>query len=256
MAEGMIEVTGLCVDLGGKAILADVEFSVARGAFAVVVGPNGSGKTTLIRSLYRSVEPSRGAVLLDGTPVSAMDRRSIARTMAVLRQEPDLEFDFLVQELVLMGRSPHKGLFDPDSAEDRRTVSEAMDLTDVASLKSRRFSTLSGGEKQRVLLARALAQKPKILLLDEPTNHLDVRHQLDVLHRVRALGLTVVAALHDLNLADTFATQVLVLHAGRLAAEGTPEETLTAERIRETFGVGARRVHYDDRSVIAFERLE
>jgi iron complex transport system ATP-binding protein len=234
--------------------LEGVSLSVAEGAFSVVVGPNGSGKTTLIRSLYRAIDRTDGAIRIDGTSIDALDRRALGRKIAVLRQEPDLAFDFLVEELVMIGRSPYKELFDPDLHEDREIVDRALELTDAANLKHRNFATLSGGERQRVLLARALAQRPRILLLDEPTNHLDVRHQLDVLRRVRELGLTVVAALHDLNLADRFATDVAMLDRGRLVACGAPEDVLTADRIRATFGVSAIRV--EDPRVLAFLQAE
>jgi iron complex transport system ATP-binding protein len=248
----MIEVRELAVDLGGKRILDGVSLKVEEGGFCAVVGPNGSGKTTLIRSLYRAIDRAGGDIRIDGSPIDALDRRSLARTIAVLRQEPDLAFDFLVEELVIMGRSPYKGLFDPDLDEDRAIVEGALEMTDVASLKGRNFSTLSGGERQRVLLARALAQRPRILLLDEPTNHLDIRHQLDVLRRVRELGLTVLAALHDLVLADRFAMNVVVLDRGRKVADGPPEQVLTPERIRETFGVSALRVPHEGGAVLAF----
>jgi iron complex transport system ATP-binding protein len=248
----IIAVRDLSVELGGARILDGVRLSVEEGAFFAIVGPNGSGKTTLIRSLYRAVERSSGSIEICGSSIDALDRRALGRTIAVLRQEPDLAFDFLVEELVMMGRSPYKGLFDPDLREDREIVERALELTDVAGLKKRNFATLSGGERQRVLLARALAQRPRILLLDEPTNHLDVRHQLDVLRRVRELGLTVIAALHDLNLADRFATRVLMLDRGRAVADGPPEEVLAADRIREIFGVSALRVAHEHGRVLAF----
>ncbi len=247
-----IEVRDLAVDLGGRRILDGVTFSVDEGAFSVVVGPNGSGKTTLIRSLYRAVGRAGGSIELDGVSVDALDRRALGRKIAVLRQEPELAFDFLVEELVMMGRSPYQGLFDPDSRDDREIVERSLELTDALTLRRRNYSTLSGGERQRVLLARALAQRPRILLLDEPTNHLDVRHQLDVLGRVRELGLTVLAALHDLNLADRFSTQVLVLDGGRTVASGPPKEVLTPERIGATFGVSAVRLAHERGTVLAF----
>jgi iron complex transport system ATP-binding protein len=248
----IIDVRDLSVDLGGKRILDGISFGVEEGSFHAVVGPNGSGKTTLIRSLYRAIDRASGTIRIDGAPIETFDRRALARTIAVLRQEPDLAFDFLVEELVMMGRSPYKNLFDPDREEDREIVRRALELTDVADLGRRNFTTLSGGERQRVLLARALAQRPRILLLDEPTNHLDIRHQLDVLRRVRELGLTVLAALHDLNLADRFATSVLLLDRGRAVAEGPPEVVLTPERIRQIFGVSALRLAHERGGVLAF----
>jgi iron complex transport system ATP-binding protein len=250
-AGAAIRAERLSVVLGGATVLDDVSLDVEEGGFSVVLGPNGSGKTTLIRTLYRAIDPSAGTVEVFGRRIDAVPRRELARTLAVLRQEPELEFEFVVEELVMIGRSPHKGLFDGNGPEDRAIVREALELTDAAHLAGRLFSTLSGGEKQRVLLARALAQRPRILLLDEPTNHLDVQHQLDILARVKGLGLTVVAALHDLALADAFATDVVILDRGRIFARGAPRDVLTPERIARVFGVTAERVGSGERSVIA-----
>lgn len=238
----MIVVRDLVVELGGRTILDRIDLDVPEGAFTALVGPNGSGKTTLVRTLFRAISPRSGAITIEGRPLQDYDQRTLARKMAVLRQEPELAFDFNVEELVLTGRSPYKRLLDLDGPEDRRIVEEALAMTDAAHLRDRSFATLSGGEKQRILLARALAQQPKILLLDEPTNHLDVRHRLEVLTRVRELGVTVLAALHDLALADRFADRVVMLHEGRVHASGPPEEVITPENVKAVFGVRARRV--------------
>lgn len=253
MAETVIAVEGLTVELGGREVLKDMSFTVERGSFLAVVGPNGSGKTTLLRALYRAVSPQRGRIELLGRPLDAFPRAELGRTIGVLRQEGVPAFDFLVEELVMMGRSPYKGLLDPDTAEDRRIVDETLASCDVAALRGRSFATLSGGEKQRVLLARSLAQRPTVLLLDEPTNHLDVRHQLEVLARVRGLNLTVVAALHDLNLPFAFATEALLIDEGRLIARGEPDQVLSPDRIKTVFDVEAERLTASgDRAVLAF----
>ena len=243
MAEApMLEVRGLSVELGGAKILEDVSFALPRGGFTAVLGPNGSGKTTLLRALYRAVAPTRGESPLAGRPRAALERRALARQVAVLRQEPELAFDFLVEELVLMGRAPHQRLLTSDRPEDRQIAARCLALTDAAHLARRSFGTLSGGEKQRVLLARALAQEPQLLLLDEPTNHLDVRHQLEVLTLAARLGITVIAALHDLNQTFAFADRALLLHRGRLLAFGAPAEVLAPERIAAVFGVEVDRL--------------
>ncbi len=239
MAEAL-RVEGLVVELGGRRVLDGVGFSAMPGAFLGVVGPNGSGKSTLLRALCRAVPSVDGAVRLLDRPLESFDRRALARTVAILRQEPELAVDFSVEALVALGRSPHQALLDPEGPEDRAAVRRAMEQTGTDALARRRFSTLSGGEKQRVLLARALAQGPQVLLLDEPTNHLDLRHQLEVLALVRGLGLTVIAALHDLALAARFAEQVLVLERGRVAALGAPRAVLDPPLIRRVFGVQAR----------------
>jgi iron complex transport system ATP-binding protein len=238
----MLAIRDLVVELGGRTILDRASLEVARREVMVLAGPNGSGKTTLLRTVYRALKPTAGSIAIDGRPIESLDQRALARTVAVLRQEAGLAFDFSVEELVLMGRSPYKTLFEPDRGEDRRIALEALELCDASALKKRNFATLSGGEKQRVLLARALAQKPSLLLLDEPANHLDIRHQLELLERVKALGISVVAALHDLNLAAEFASSVTLLVEGRVVAHGAAAEVLTPERIGEAFGVAVERV--------------
>jgi iron complex transport system ATP-binding protein len=250
-----LQVRDLCVELGARSVLKNVSFDVEPGALCVVVGANGSGKTTLIRSLYRSLVPSSGAIELDGQALKDIRRSDIAKKVAVVRQEPDLAFDFSVRELVMMGRSPYKALLQPDRDDDLEKVEACLSMCDVGDLADRGFETLSGGEKQRVLLARALAQEPGLLLLDEPTNHLDLYHQLDMLRRVRRLGCTVVAALHQLELAYRFADIVLVLHEGGCEAFGPPQAVLTSERIARVFGVQAVRVGTGEESTWAF-RLE
>ena len=241
-AAAALEVDGLSVDLAGVRVLHDVSFAIPAGAFAALTGPSGSGKTTLLRAIGNAVGAATGQVRLDGTPVPRIDRRTLARTVAVLRQEPRLDFDFLVEEVVMMGRSPYKGLLEPDHASDRAIVDECLGLTDARHLVKRTFTTLSGGEKQRVLLARALAQRPSLLLLDEPTNHLDIGHQLGLVGCVRGLGITVLAALHDLPVALRFATEAVLLENGRLAACGPIDEVLSVERVASVFGVTAHRL--------------
>ncbi len=248
----MIEVEDLYVALGGRDVLNGVSFDVPAGRFVAVVGPNGSGKTTLIRTLFRAVAARSGRVRIDGRDLLAYERRALAQTVAVMRQETELEFDFTARELVMMGRSPYKRLLDSDGPEDVKIAEAAMDETETLALADRLFRTLSGGEKQRVLLARALAQRPRVLLLDEPTNHLDVRHRLQILALVRSLGVTVLAALHDLSLADRFADGVVMLDRGRVHAAGAPAETITEANVRAVFGVRARRAD----GILAFDLEE
>lgn len=253
MSKPVLKISDAEVTLGGKTVLSGVSLDVQAGTFTAIVGPNGSGKTSLLRAIYRAIDLSKGSVSLFDCPIGQLSRVQLGKMVGVLRQEPPLQFDFLVEELVALGRAPHKALFDADTKEDRAIIEEAMALTDVSALKKRSFATLSGGEKQRVLLARALAQRPRLLLLDEPTNHLDVRHQLEVLACVRKLGLTTIAALHDLNLVFGVADQVLMLSEGRTRAVGTPEEVVTPENVRAAFGVEAEKLSTRDaRTVLAF----
>lgn len=232
-----LEVEGLCWAAGGRAILRDVSFSVKPGSFAGLIGPNGGGKTSVLRCAYRLQRPSSGVVRLDGRDVWAMAGRELAQRLAAVVQEAPGETGYTSWEMVQLGRAPHKRLTERLSRADDTLVADALLEVSAGDLADRQFSTLSGGEKQRVLLARALVQQPRCLVLDEPTNHLDIRFQLEVLGIVRRLGVTVVAALHDLNLAAAFCDQIVVLDGGQVVADGRPEEVLTTELLAQVYGV-------------------
>ena len=205
---------------------------------------NGSGKSTLLRCIYRVLRPHAGVIALDGDDVWKLAPRATAQRTAVVVQEPPSDFDFAVRDMVMMGRSPHLGLLERSTETDDRIVEEALERVGAAAFADRGFLTLSGGEKQRVLVARALAQQTSLLVLDEPTNHLDILHQLEVLELVRDLGVATLAALHDLNLAAAYCDRIYVLSAGEVVASGTPEEVLTPALVGRVFGVGAvRSVH-------------
>lgn len=220
-------------------IVMDVSLHVAQGELVGLLGPNGSGKSTLLRMIYRVLQPTTGTVELDGHDVWQQSARSNARSMAVLAQESGQTFDFLVREMVMMGRTPHQSAFARDSAQDLAIAAEAMQRVGASHLAERQFNTLSGGEKQRVLMARALAQQTRFLVLDEPTNHLDVRYQFETMNLIRSLGLTTIAALHELQLAAHYCDRLYLLHEGRLAAQGTPAEVLTETTIAQVYGVRA-----------------
>lgn len=220
--------------------LEGVSLEIAPGELLGVVGPNGSGKTTLLRAIGGLVAPERGEVLLDGAPVASLNARQVAARAASVPQHSGGSFGFTVFDIVLMGRAPHLGPLDRDRPADLAAAREAMERTRTWSLRHRRMDELSGGEHQRVLLARALAQAAGLLLLDEPTAHLDIRYQLEtmtLMAGLNAAGLTVIAALHDLNLAAMFCPRLLLLDRGRIAAIGTPAEVLTPGRVREVYGV-------------------
>jgi iron complex transport system ATP-binding protein len=234
-----LAVEGLAWAVEGRAILEDINLHVPPGSFVGLLGPNGSGKSSLLRCIYRVLRPNAGLISLDGEDLSRLSVREVARRTATVLQETPSDFDFRVEDVVLMGRTPHKGMFDRDTSEDQRIVMEALDRVDMGDFAARSFHTLSGGEKQRALIARALVQQAQFLVLDEPTNHLDIRHQLEILDLVRGLGVTALAALHDLNLAASFCDRIYLLHRGRVAACGAPEDLLRPEMIRAVFGVGA-----------------
>jgi iron complex transport system ATP-binding protein len=220
-------------------LVRNISFSVAPGGRLAIIGPDGAGKTSLLRCLYRAVQPVTGRVEVDGVDVWAMTAREAAKTIAVVLQETPEDFPFSVRDVVMMGRIPRREGMSGWTALDRERVAHALDHLDLADLARRQFATLSGGEKQRVLIARALAQEPRIIILDEPTNHLDIRHQLEMLELLRRLKLTIVTTLHDINLALDFATDVALVSEGKLAAFGPPREVLHPLALSIAFGVHA-----------------
>lgn len=230
---------GVTAEIEGTAIVSDADLVAEPGAFVGLIGPNGSGKSTLLRTVYRSLRPSTGAVTLDGDDLWRMRARDAARRRAVVTQHGDLSGEFSAAEVVAMGRAPHKGVLERENAADRAIVAESLERVAMGGAADRLFSTLSGGERQRVLLARALAQRAPLLVLDEPTNHLDVRARLGLLDLIRSLGLTVLAALHDLDHAAAYCDHVVVLERGAVRAAGPPLEVLTPEFVADVFGVRA-----------------
>jgi len=224
---------------GGRTILKDVSATIPTGSVTGVLGPNGAGKSTLLRLVAGLQAPTSGRISLDDVPLASLGRRETARRVALLEQNASPTIDLLVREVVLLGRIPHRtGIFGGfDGARDLRIVTESLAQVGGTVLAERGWGTLSGGEQQRVQIARALAQRPSLLLLDEPTNHLDIGGQLGLLAQVRGLGLTAVLALHDLNLAAAYCDQILLLHEGHLVAAGSPAEVLVPSVIAEVYGV-------------------
>ncbi|MEU5240587.1 ABC transporter ATP-binding protein [Streptomyces lydicus] len=252
-----IDVEDLSVEVAGRRLVHDLTLRADSGGLVGLVGPNGSGKSTLLRCVYRALRPAAGAVRLDGADLHAMDARTGARLLAALPQEAGTEFDFTVAEVVAMGRLPHQRGSGRASAADTAVCERALARVGAAHLAGRGFLSLSGGEKQRVLIARALAQEPKVLVLDEPTNHLDIAQQLEVLALVRDSRLTVLTALHDLNLAAVHCDALHVIAEGRIVASGPPYEVLTPELLAEVFGVRAHRVRHPVSGAVQllFDRL-
>ncbi len=234
-----LHVEGVTWGVEEQTILRDVAVDVSAGELVGVLGPNGSGKSSLLRCIYRALKPDAGHIALDGDSVWDLDAREAARRTATVLQETPGEFEFVVWEMVLMGRTPHKGMFARENDEDHDLVVSALAQVGMLSFAERSFATLSGGEKQRVLIARALAQQARFLILDEPTNHLDVRYQLEILDLVRSLHVTTFTALHDLNLAATYCDRIYLMAEGEIVAAGTPEEVLQPTLLREVFGVEA-----------------
>jgi iron complex transport system ATP-binding protein len=227
----------------GHVVLRDVSCALGRGAIVGILGPNGSGKTTLLRVLSGTRRATGGHVLLDGHPLHHLSRRRIAQRIAVVPQETQLAYEYTVLEMVLMGRHPHLGTFQLEGPGDLAIARDALRATATEHLEDRAFSTLSGGEKQRVVIASALAQSAEILLLDEPTASLDLGYQLEVAALLRSLnrerGVTIGVSTHDLNFAATVCHHLVLLQDGRVLASGPTSQVLTSEHVRTLYGVRA-----------------
>jgi iron complex transport system ATP-binding protein len=238
----MLAVEDVSVSLGGVEVLADVSATVERGQFLGLVGPNGAGKTTLLRTMNGVLSADTGGVRVDGRRVDDLSAAEAGRLVATVPQDTTLSFDFDVRDVVAMGRNPYQSRFGGASAADREAVERAMARTDVLGFADRSIGAVSGGERQRVVLARALAQDTPLLLLDEPTASLDVNHQVRTLELVADLvaeGKTVVAAIHDLNLAAHYCDELVLLAAGAVLAEGPPDAVLTEEHLEGAFDTRA-----------------
>ncbi len=236
----MMEVNSISFRYHKDWVLQDISFRAEKGEFLGVIGPNGSGKSTLLKILYRLLPPQRGEVLLDRVPLNRMNRADIAKRIAVVPQETHPLFPFHVIEIVLMGRSPYLGHLMFERERDLDIVKKAMEWTKILSFSERPIDELSGGERKRVFIARALAQEPEVILLDEPTVNLDIHHQIDFLNLILTLnrerGLTIVMASHDINIASEFCHRLILLKEGRIHKMGTPDEVITQENIEGAYG--------------------
>ena len=227
----------------GKRVGQDVSFTLAAGEILCLLGPNGGGKTTLFRTALGLLAPQGGRVALDGADIAARSRTEMAQTLGYVPQAQSGYFPFAVRDIVLMGRTARLGLFATPSAHDRRVAAQALATLGVEHLAAEAYTRISGGERQLVLIARALAQEPRFLVMDEPTASLDFGNQVRVLERIRALaqgGIGVLLSTHDPDHAFLCATQVAMLHAGRLARLGPPEEAITADSLKLLYGVEVR----------------
>jgi len=233
----MIETEDIGVTLTKKRIIDHVSINVDEGEFVGIIGPNGSGKSTLLKTIYRVLKPSDGTIMIDGRDIKDMTLKESALKSSVVAQHNYYNFDFKAKDVVLMGRSPHKRPMEMDNEDDHRIARESIEKVDMVEFSDRNFYTLSGGEQQRIVLARSLAQQTPCLLLDEPTNHLDIKYQLQLLDIVKGLGVTVLCALHDLNLAAAYCDRLYLMKNGMIYTSGTPREILTEKIIKEVYDV-------------------
>ncbi|MCS7124293.1 MAG: ABC transporter ATP-binding protein [Candidatus Bathyarchaeota archaeon] len=237
----ILKVCGVDCYYGSVKVLEDVSFSVDSGELVGLLGPNGSGKTTLLRAISRTLKPKVGTVLLNEADIFNMKSSDVAKNLAVVPQSSSLEFDFTALDLVLMGRHPHMRRFEREDQTDLEIAKEAMLLTNTWHLAEKPINELSGGERQLVMIARALAQKPKVLLLDEPTSHLDINNQIGIMDLLKKIclekGIATLAVFHDFNLASRYCDSAILLHKGKIFAMGRVDEILTEENIRKVFNV-------------------
>jgi iron complex transport system ATP-binding protein len=235
----MIRVENFSCGYGKKVVIKGINLDIKAGEFVALIGPNGSGKTTLIRGMSGFLSPKRGIVLLEEKAVTKRERKDLATRVAVVTQSEEAAAPFSVEEFVLMGRVPHWGRFQLlETKEDLKIAEKVMTLAGIVHLRDRDMGALSGGERQLVSLARALAQEPAVLLLDEPTAHLDIGHQVQIMNLLRQLnseGLTIVAVLHDLNLASLYCHRLVLLHEGGIRTEGSPKKVLTEAMVNEVY---------------------
>ena len=253
-----IETAGLGFSIDGHDILSGIDLRVMRHQWIGLIGPNGCGKSTLLKNIYRQYQPSAGAVYVNGDDVRGLKNKALARRMAVLAQENNLEFDFTVREIVAMGRYAHRSFLQAATDEDDAVCAAALETVGMSGFAERSFLSLSGGEKQRVYMAMAFAQQSEILILDEPTNHLDIGYQLHLMDTLRQQqrdrGVTVFTSIHDMDLAAAYCDRIIMMDRGRIVAQGLPEEVLQVDLIQSIFHVdvevttdsetGRRRVRY------------
>jgi len=237
----VIDARNISFSYATKPVMGDVSFTIDEAQVVAVIGPNGSGKTTLLKIINGTLFPDDGQMLIDGKETGRWQRKEIAQKVAIVPQETAMIFPFYAEEIVLMGRFPHLGRYGFEDKKDYKIVHEAMEKTDTLAFADRRFSELSAGERQRVLIARALAQEPKVLLLDESTVFLDLKHQSQFLALLRQLNteqqLMVIFVTHDINLAAQNADRIILLYFGKIYAIGKPVEVITAANIKEVYDV-------------------
>ena len=235
----MLRISNLNYTVDNTQILHNISLSAHPGEFIGVIGPNGSGKSTLLKNIYKVLKPQSGTIEIQGKDLLTMSNREMARNLAVVAQEHEGSFDFLVEEVVLMGCQARKRLTEGFDAEDRKAVAEALKKVELEELSQRSYLSLSGGEKQRVLIARALVQQTPVMILDEPTNHLDIGSQIKALDLLRNSGKTEIAALHDLSIAARYCDRIYILQNGRNVADGVPSEIITPQLIRQLYDIDA-----------------
>ena len=227
-----LETKKITYSIDGKLIIDSIDISVKEGEFVGIVGPNGCGKSTLLKNIYKVFTPDSGAAFIDGEDLAKLSNKKTAKKMSVMQQENIVDFDMTVYDMVMLGRFAHQKLFSGSSDEDRKVVKEYIKEVGLEGYENRHFLSLSGGEKQRTLLARALSQKTPLILLDEPTNHLDIGYQYQIMNILKRQNLTLLCCVHDLNIAATYCDRLILMKKKEVFDIGTPKEMLTRENIK------------------------
>ncbi len=235
-----LTIDNVSVSIASQKIIESVSLNVSKNQFVGLIGPNGCGKSTLLKSVTKILEPNRGVITLGNENVQELSNKQLAKKLGVVGQFHQVNFDFSIRDMLLLGRSPYKGLMERENALDYEIVEQVLIQLELEKIADRSFLSLSGGEKQRVILGRTLVQQPKFLVLDEPTNHLDIKYQLSILKTVSSLSIGVLAALHDLNLAARFTDYLYAMKDGQIIKEGRPEEVLTQAVIKDLYEVDCR----------------
>ncbi len=234
-----MQIKNLSFSYGDERILKQLNLIIGKKTFLSIIGPNGSGKTTLLKNMARNLKPSQGVIFIEGRQLSDYSTLQLAREMAVVHQNPEVGVEFTVHDIVMMGRHPYIGRFQRENQQDTAIVSQALQWTNTFHLQDRYIGEISGGERQRVMIAKALAQEPTILLLDEPTSFLDIHHQIEILELLKKLNrerqISVIAVVHDLNLAARYSDEVMLLHGGGILALGSTEKVMTAEQLQKAY---------------------
>lgn len=221
-------------------ILNDISFEIKPQEFVGIIGPNGAGKSSLLRCLYGKNKISGGKLYFNERAYQTYSRREIAQKIAVVVQEPPTHFDMIVADVVAMGLIPHRSLLSFSSKGDQNIIANAIEQVELSEKKNSAFNSLSGGEKQRVMVARAIVQSPDILILDEPTNHLDIQHQIEVLRLAKQMSVTVLLSIHDLNIASAFCDRLILMDKGKILASGCCEDVLTVNRLKDIFHINVQ----------------
>lgn len=247
-----LKVSDLHYSIENKEIVNGATLEVKDKQFVTILGPNGCGKSTLLKNIYRVLKPKEGEIILDGKNIKEYSLKESAQLISVVSQFNELSFDCTVRDVVLLGRTPHLKMMEREHKADYEIVDKAIHDVGLDDKKDQSYLSLSGGEKQRVVLARAIAQQPKLMILDEPTNHLDIKYQLQILNIVKSLSISVLAVLHDISMAYYFSDYIYLMKDGKFIKEGRTEEIITEENIKETYDVSCHIEKHKDSILINF----